>query len=71
MDRDKVFAVFSSALDVLTFINNTFIPEHKLGKTGAQTVAEKTHYVLITRTGDTAGVDSLLPAPALLLSRID
>ena len=53
--RDKVFAVFSTALDVLTYIVGVFIPQHKLGKSGGNTVADKTHYVLITRTGDTAG----------------
>ncbi len=51
-----LFQVYKAALEVLTYIVQKYLPDHKLQKTGGKDVSERTHYVIITRTGDTVSV---------------
>uniref|UniRef100_A0A914XAP4 UVR domain-containing protein n=1 Tax=Plectus sambesii TaxID=2011161 RepID=A0A914XAP4_9BILA len=51
--RDKVFAVYSTALDVLNFVVLSYIPKHKLQKSMGSSMANRTASILVSRTGDT------------------
>ncbi|KAK0394392.1 hypothetical protein QR680_000712 [Steinernema hermaphroditum] len=51
--RDKLYNVYSEALNLLQYIVITYIPNHKLQKTFGQKIVDKTYHILVSRTGDT------------------
>ncbi|XP_006811920.1 centrosomal protein of 104 kDa-like [Saccoglossus kowalevskii] len=52
--RDKVFAVFNAALNLLRMILEEWIPKHKIPKQDTTHAVDKTLPELLARTGDTA-----------------
>ncbi|CAJ0567793.1 unnamed protein product, partial [Mesorhabditis spiculigera] len=59
--RDTLYAVYTSALDLFRYIGQTFIPENRLEKSGAQKYATATAEPLISVLGNSAK-DQRLPS---------